>query len=436
MDQQPIDYQAIALQLGKVFKPTSPIKKDDFFQGRATQVRAVCDAINQGGKHVVLYGEAGVGKTSLGQILKTKLRAIEGDSSIIAPLINCDSSDTYTSIWQKLFDQIQDEYSDLGYLFSDEESNEETGDPEPFEPEVGGPVVVIEHGGQEKRLTPRDVRRQLEPLAKHGIAYVILDEFDKAEDHGVRKLMADTIKLFSDREVPVTIVLIGVAKSVTGLIADHHSIERCLAQVHLPRMPFPELKAIVTTGLKTVGMTVDADALDEIAGLSRGLPHYTHLLALNASRCALDDRKMKVTPHHVRNALKVAVTETNESIRHKYDEATYSTKKNTLYRHVLLACAVADCDEFGYFRPGDVVEPLSAMLGKEFTTDRISSHLNKFLEVKVLYRDGIDYRWRYHFANPLMQPYVIMKGLGEGAIRREQLNFADNKYPLFNKKSK
>ena len=428
MAKQIADFQTIALNLGKVFKPTAPIRKDDLFQGRTTQVREVVDAINQPGKHVVLYGEAGVGKTSLGQILKTKLSAM-GDEAVISPLINCDSSDNYTSIWKKLFDQIQDEYADMAYLFGGGEPGEppdETGDDL-----AGGTTVVLIGNDSSPPLTPRDVRKQLEPLAKHGIVYVILDEFDKVTDKNTRPLMADTIKLFSDREVPVTIILIGVAPSVTGLIEDHRSIERCLAQVHMPRMPFRELVKIVNVGLSTVGMTIESDALEEIAGLSRGLPHYTHLLALNASRCALDDSKLKVSRHHVNSALKTALSQTNESIRHKYDEATFSTKKNTLHRHVLLSCAVADCDEFGYFQPGDVIDPLATMKGEKFTTDRFSTHLNKFCEIQLLRRDGGDYRWRYHFANPLMQPYVIMKGLEEGLIKRDQLNFSEEKYPLF-----
>jgi hypothetical protein len=103
---------------------------------------------------------------------------------------------------------------------------------------------------------------------------------------------------------------------------------------------------------------------------------------------------------------------------------------------VLLACALADCDEFGYFQPGDVSEPLWVMKGREFTTDRFTSHLKKFCDLDVLYRTGGEYRWRYHFANPLMQPYVIMRGIEAGVIRRDQLNFSEEKYPLFTKRAK
>jgi Cdc6-like AAA superfamily ATPase len=423
---QDLDYQALALKLGKMFKPSSPIKNDDLFQGRKMQIREVVDAINQPGKHVVLYGEAGVGKTSLGHVLKTKLKAIE-DTPIIAPLISCDSSDDFTTLWREMFAQINEEYPNVVSSANDQQLGEADEDSD-------DELSDLRMMDDERPIVPRDVRRRLEPLSHHGIVYVILDEFDKLNNPDVRRLMSDTIKLFSDREVLVTIILIGVAENVTGLIDDHRSIERCLAQVHLPRMPFKELISIVQKGLSEVGMTIKDDALEEIAGLSRGLPHYTHLLALNAGRHALDERKLEVSKHHVSAALKAAIGQTDESIRHKYDEATYSTKKNTLHCQVLLACALADCDEFGYFQPNDVVEPLSLIEKREFTTDRFMSHLKRFCDIKVLSRMGGEYRWRYHFANPLLQPYVIMKGIEEELVKREQLNFSDQKYPLFVKR--
>jgi hypothetical protein len=117
-----------------------------------------------------------------------------------------------------------------------------------------------------------------------------------------------------------------------------------------------------------------------------------------------------------------------------YNEATYSPKKDTLHRAALLACSLADCDEFGYFQPGNVAEQLLVIKGKEFTHDRFSTHLQKFCELNVLSRTGGEYKWRYQFANPLMQPYVIMKGIEEGTISRDKLNFSEMRYPLFVKR--
>jgi len=204
----------------------------------------------------------------------------------------------------------------------------------------------------------------------------------------------------------------------------------------MPRMPRAELEQIVTLGLERVGMTIDDDALFEVAGLSKGLPTYAHLLALHASRQALDSRTLAVKLKHVQHAIKVAISQTEETIRTDYDKATYSSRK-TLHANVLLACAMARTDDFGRFQPNDVCSPMKEVTGEDYTSDRFSSHLKQFCEVDrgpVLRKMGGEYRWRYQFYNPLLQPYVLMKGLDAGVITEENLNLdaqGESRYPLF-----
>ena len=57
---------------------------------------------------------------------------------------------------------------------------------------------------------------------------IVFDEFDRLTDKKITTTMADTIKTLSDYSVPSTILLIGVADSVDGLVEGHQSIERAL----------------------------------------------------------------------------------------------------------------------------------------------------------------------------------------------------------------
>jgi len=387
------------------------------FCGRKILVLAVVDAINQIGQHAILYGERGVGKTSLGRILAKKVRGRE-PVPIIAPMVNCDSGDSYSSIWAKVFSEIPSGHTDEDYPSEQDERSQ------PFD------------------FTPHEVRKRIEELAESGIVFIILDEFDKIQDETTRALIADTIKLFSDRAIQTTIIIIGVSDDLTGLIREHHSIERCLAQIPMPRMNRKELEDIVVGGLRKVGMSIEPQCLSEITGLSKGLPHYTHLLALNAGRQALDEGVLEIAPSHIKQAIKSALTQVQESIRDNYDKATYSSRKGTLHSQVLLACALAEADEFGRFQPTDICEPLGDIIpgNRTFTTDRFASHLKAFCEPDrgtVLTRSGVEYRWRYRFANPLMQPYVIMRGIECGLITDDRLQIIteqEDRYPLFKKK--
>jgi hypothetical protein len=59
--------------------------------------------------------------------------------------------------------------------------------------------------------------------------------------------------------------------------------------------------------------------------------------------------------------------------------------------------------------------------GESYTSDRFSSHLKQFCETErgpVLKKMGGEYKWRYQFYNPLLQPFVLMKGLDAGLISK------------------
>lgn len=405
VDSEP-DFQGLALRLGGIFRPSTPIDSERLFCGRTVQVRDVVDAINQRGRHAILYGEAGVGKTSLGNILRTKLTAIE-QVPILSTLITCDSDDTYSSIWNKAFESLGVD----GF-----------GVAEAMQANDGEPVVIVLETPQ---VTPNDVRKALEGVGQNGILYVIIDEFDKIANDHCRKMFADTIKLLSDRAVPATLLLIGVSDDVTGLIKDHGSIQRCLAQIHMPRMRREELEEIVKKGLMSVGMSADDTVLLEISGLSKGLPNYAHMLALYSGRHALDRKSLRVASEDVEFAVSDSMRQAQESIRTNYYKATYSVKKGTLYEPVLLACSMAESDEFGWFQPANVCEPLKKITGTHLSTDRFAVHLKGFCEDErgpILVRIGGEYRWKYRFKDPMMQPFVTMKGLASNTISKADLS--------------
>ena len=51
------------------FRPFAPITLPEFFAGRAEYIRRLDNAISAPGLHVALFGERGVGKTSLARLL-------------------------------------------------------------------------------------------------------------------------------------------------------------------------------------------------------------------------------------------------------------------------------------------------------------------------------------------------------------------------------
>jgi tRNA(Met) C34 N-acetyltransferase TmcA len=78
-----------------IFTPHRPIKSATLFAGRQPQVRSIGQALDSPGQHVVLYGDRGVGKSSLATVV-TMLHGqqFRGESYDI----RCDSMSTFESV--------------------------------------------------------------------------------------------------------------------------------------------------------------------------------------------------------------------------------------------------------------------------------------------------------------------------------------------------
>lgn len=390
--------------VGESFRPAAPIDRRSLFSGRAEQIAELFSIAAQPGQHALIYGERGVGKTSLAAVTASML----GSANLLCTRATCDVSDDFGSVWRKALGELRMETS---------------------RPGVGFAATSVEHAESAARLlgsdpvTPNDVRSAVDRAARAQELVVFIDEFDRLRDADARVLFADTIKTLSDRVTRATVVLIGVADSVGELIREHRSVERALAQIHMPRMTREELSEIVTRGMEAAQMRIKPAAVAKIAALSQGLPHYTQLLSQLAAQAALSRRVVDVETRDVDGAVLRALDRAQQSVVEAYEQATLDSRRS-MYPQVLLACALAPDNDFGLFRPGDVREPLSKILGKPATTASFSRHLEELAEGSrgaVLQKQGSGRTSRFRFADPLLQPYVAMQGVAQGLVRVQDL---------------
>lgn len=400
------NFPQLALEVGRVFSPAAPIDERALFAGRRRQLRAVIDAISQRGQHAIIYGERGVGKTSLGNVLSEFLTGAQ--RLVLAPRINCDSKDDFGSLWRKILSEIQisREVRGIGFAAENRLEAENLADRLP------------------QNVTPDDVRKVLTLLGRSALLIIIIDEFDRLPKGPTSALFADMIKTLSDHSVSATLVLVGVGDSVDQLIAEHESVERALVQIPMPRMSKDELHEIINRGLERLSMEIDVDALDQILLLSQGLPHYTHLLGLHAAREALDADTRQIAQPHVDQAIHMALDQAQQSIRNAYHKATTSPRKESLHRHVLLACSFTITDDLGYFSPAAVREPMSLIMGKRYDIPSFSRHLREFASERrgpIFRKSGVKHRTRYRFINPLMQPHITLRGIADKLVDQSTL---------------
>ena len=247
---------------------------------------------------------------------------------------------------------------------------------------------------------------------------IIIDELDRVSNAGVTTLLADTIKTLSDNAIKTTLILVGVADAVDELIGEHPSIERPLKQIHMQRMSKPELLEIVDKGLaKIEGLTIEAPARQGWP-LAQGLPFYTHMLARESALNAVIDKRTNITMDDLEVGIRESVTTHGETNLTTYNDAV-TAPRGKYFKPVLLACALAEKDEKGFFYATDVVQPLQLITAKPLDIPAFSQHLKDFSETRgpILEREGR----RYRFRKPLMGPYVILRGLADKLIVESQL---------------
>jgi Cdc6-like AAA superfamily ATPase len=359
------------------------------FAGRVNQLNRIISAVSQRGQHAILFGERGVGKTSLANVLLNILRGSQEQFKSV--IVNCDTEDRFDRLWYKIFLELE---------------NTQTLDFELHQ------------------VNPEFIRVRLQRQIT-GSAVIIIDEMDRLNrDPYFTAFMADTIKTLSDHSANITLILVGVANHVEELIAEHLSIERALIQIQMPRMSPDELTEIIRKGLKRLSMTMDETVIQAIVFLSQGLPNYVHLLALYASQSAIRENNSNINVNHLSKAIKQACENAQHSILITYSTSIFSSRQETIYPKVLLACALAKKNETGCFRAVDVREPLSRLVGKEYTTtSAFNRQLNQFCEEargNILEKKGVERHYRFRFTNAMMPPYIVMEGLRTGIINLEQ----------------
>ncbi|RPI03054.1 MAG: ATP-binding protein [Ignavibacteriae bacterium] len=377
-------------RIAQVFTPESSIKAKEFFIGRKSIINDCLSIIDRPGAHIAIYGNRGVGKTSLATVLEPLYTE---HTQLPIYFKSCDSVDSFESLWLKIFEDIV-----LHPKYEDSDENDTQS--EPFMTEE-----VYKHFGV------NEVLNVLKSIGSEAI--IILDEFDRLESAFDMKLFSDTIKSLSDKLPNVTLIIVGVGENIVDLVGEHPSIERNLIQVPLLEMENPELRLIITNGLEMLTMNMEPHVIDKIVRFSCGYPYFTHLLALHACRSAVLRGRMEVLDNpDFHYAVSAAIRQSLESLRKAYSLATGSNRES-IYEEVLWAVALADCDEQYTFQPKDLLIPLAKILKKpEVKYYSFIGHLTAFCSEdrgRILEKTKSKKRVRYKLRDPRMRAFILLK---------------------------
>jgi Cdc6-like AAA superfamily ATPase len=204
----------------EVFTPYAPISSVELFFGRQEEVQRVIASINTPGQHVVLYGERGVGKSSLAAIITMIQKHVHDDRVVF---IRCDTSSTFKSIIRAILVDLGIGYQQVSTTVSKKETAGAEGN------------VVVAKGSvstsNEKTTTSSSELPNLTPshasrLIGESKALIIIDEFDTIVDPTDRQQFAEVIKHLSDSHSETKLMIVGIARSCKDLMAGHASVQR------------------------------------------------------------------------------------------------------------------------------------------------------------------------------------------------------------------
>lgn len=394
------DWQALRFHAGQLFTPSSPMREAELFAGRSDQIRQLCDAVAERGRHAILYGEPGVGKTSTVNILKYLIpHGAQQVYYIRHPVV---SSDTFSSIWLEIFRQMSFTLTENG--------------------------VSTQHFVSDlyaTGVTQSDVVRELSRFGEDAIPVIVIDEYQQFKDGAGAQYLSETIKAVSDDGINASIIVVGVGDSVTELVGGHNSIIRCSEEVHMPRMEKDEMQKLLHVRINQLGMKMDADARWKVIGLAKGLPSFAHALGRSSVYSAIDRRSMVVTENDVDRGIAVTINSSQQTLKTTYEEATNSNQDRARFKHLITACALTKPDASGWFTPKDVERPYSRIMGMDRRVENFNANLKDFATMKrgnILQMKGGERAHRFRFADSEMQPYVLMKGVEAGLIDQNAMS--------------
>jgi Cdc6-like AAA superfamily ATPase len=281
-------FAAMRAKLRHAFTPSQPVADRRMFAGRDDVLKTVIRAIEDQRLHVVLYGERGIGKTSLLHMLTQAA----GEARYIVVYSSCGANSTFEETFSAAA-------ADIPLLFHSGFA------PTTTEAEKGSSLADLLPAGV---LTPKKFGDLCAKLTGTRVL-IILDEFDRCESGVFRRDVAELIKNLSDRLGRVQLVLAGVAADLTELVEHIPSIRRNIFALRVPKMTDGEVLQIVANGEREAGFSFEPPARDFVVEIARGSPYIANLLCHHAGHSALDQGRGVINATDVWSAVDRTVLE-------------------------------------------------------------------------------------------------------------------------------
>lgn len=358
------------------FTPAREVQDLDRFAGRRELLDALSHALQSEGAQIVLYGQAGIGKSSLSRVLgqismneKAALNRLSEaphiDFDYLPISVTCD--DSITNIDKLCLRLLTDEEALAPWIPFKVVERSSSG-------EGGGKIgiKVIELSGKvSESITERASEIEsnarttfinaCKAIVRSGVAkqgpLFIIDEFDRVPD---KRGIASILKALGPDSI--TFALVGVAETISELIAEHQSVARQFSDgaVKVQPMGEEELSEVITRAMNALDNKYEFEesARDWIIKISRGHPFYVHLVGKHALLRAVSRGSNLITAEDAKEALAEIAFKGSAPVQ----EATYKKAVGHSYIRERILKEFAGIDEQEIYTT-DIYSGLAKELG-------------------------------------------------------------------------
>lgn len=266
-------FSSARLALNEVFTPAQPVTERSRFAGRLDVLVRLISILEDQRAHVVLYGERGIGKTSLVHILAD----IAQESRYHVAYASCGSGSRFDEIFRGVL-------KDIPMLYT------KNANPAGRDVESGATLADLLPEGSFDARHLGDICATITGTR----VLVILDEYDRIQDPAFRQSIAELVKNLSDRAARVQLVIAGVSANLQELVGYIPSIRRNVVGLPMPRLDSKEIASLIEIGEREAGVKFSSRAIETIDLLSNGSPYLARLICHHAGINALNDARLDV----------------------------------------------------------------------------------------------------------------------------------------------
>ncbi len=403
-----LDEEAFRSILKDNLSPARAITSPEHLRGRTRNLTLIDRAFNSPGKHVFIYGDRGVGKTSLAQTAAFLHQSADAAPILVAcgstPFLNTvrdavkQALPSGDAVFQKKIEhKLKASVGGLGY----DMTKSLTSGAVPAIDSINDAVQLFKFVAQFHSKEP----------------VIIFDEFDQLASDTDRKACADLIKQVSDQGVNVRFILCGIGTSLEDLIGVHLSSGRYLSPVHLERLTHDARWEIISSAADALGVIVDHSHLVRIGQISDGFPSYIHLIGEQLFWSMFDDVETisRCEQIHFEQGVSSAVQEAEVSLKIIYETAIqkysddYEEVLWALADHHLLRRQTTDVYETSYLR---IMEerPDRKLLNKSQFSGRLNN-LKTSRHGEIIVAKGAGW---YEFRENIVRGYVRLRAESSG----------------------